>query len=153
MKKTIKCFILFLLYFHIFIHIYNMKQCYRSEGDRNTVVLLKQNYVKYNWKSLMYTIGWIDESTNEIEKIPKNYVYSKVKKMCRVSVNRLFIYNFAWGLLKTSNSQAESKILKKIIGKSNLSIKTKNFKKKTYLKSGKRPKICPDRICRPEPKS
>jgi hypothetical protein len=115
-------------YFHIFIHIYNMKQCYRFEGDRNTVVLLKQNYVKHNWKSLMYTIGWIDESTNQIEKFPKNYVFSIVKIMCRVSARRVSIYYFTWGLLKASNLQAESKILKKIIGKSNLSIKTKKFK-------------------------
>jgi hypothetical protein len=43
--------------------------------------------------------------------------------MCRVSARRLSIYNFAWGLLKASN-----------------------------LKSGKRPNIYQDGICRPDPK-
>jgi hypothetical protein len=32
--------------------------------------------------------------------------------MCRVSAKRLSIYNFAWELLKATNLQAESKILK-----------------------------------------
>jgi hypothetical protein len=40
---------------------------------------------------------------------------------------------------------------KKIIGTPNLSIKTKNCV--SYLKSGKGPKICPDGICSPDPKS
>jgi hypothetical protein len=34
------------------------------------------------------------------------------EKMCRVSARRLSIYNFAWELLKATNLQAESKILK-----------------------------------------
>jgi hypothetical protein len=73
--------------------------------------------------------------------------------MCHVSARRLSIYNFAWGLLKASNLQAGSKILKEIIGTPNLSMKKKNSKKNcvSYLKSGKRPKICPDGICRPDP--
>jgi hypothetical protein len=54
--------------------------------------------------------------------------------MCRVSARRLSIYNFAWRLLKASNLQTESKILKKIIGTPNLSIKTKNFEKKTVFR-------------------
>jgi hypothetical protein len=51
------------------------------------------------------------------------------------------------GPLKASNLQAESKILQKIIGTPNLS-KQKISKKNcvSYLKSGKRPKICPDGI-------
>jgi hypothetical protein len=36
-------------------------------------------------------------------------------KICHVSARRLSIYNFAWGLLKASNLQAESKILKKLL--------------------------------------
>jgi hypothetical protein len=48
--------------------------------------------------------------------------------MCRASARRLSIYNFAWGLLKASNLQAESKILKEIIGTPNLSLKKKNLK-------------------------
>jgi hypothetical protein len=55
--------------------------------------------------------------------------------MCRVSARRLSIYNFARGLLKASNLQAESKILKKIIGTPNLSINTKNFEKKTLFRT------------------
>jgi hypothetical protein len=51
--------------------------------------------------------------------------------------------------------QAESKILKKLlehqIYQSNQKISKKNCV--SYLKSGKRPKICPDGICRPDPKS
>jgi hypothetical protein len=35
--------------------------------------------------------------------------------MCRVSARRLSIYNFARELLKATNLQAESKILKKIL--------------------------------------
>jgi hypothetical protein len=76
--------------------------------------------------------------------------------MCRISARRLSIYNFAWGLLKASNLQAESKILKKIIGTPNLSIKTKNFEKKTVfrtLKVGRGQKIGPDGICTLDPKS
>jgi hypothetical protein len=75
--------------------------------------------------------------------------------MCRVSARRLSIYNFAWGLLKVSNLQAESKILKKIIGTPIYQSKQKNSKKNciSFLKSGKRPKICPDGTCRPDPKS
>jgi hypothetical protein len=53
--------------------------------------------------------------------------------MCRESARRLSIYNFAWGLLKASNLQAESKILKKIIGTPNLSIK--KFLKKTVFRT------------------
>jgi hypothetical protein len=52
--------------------------------------------------------------------------------------------------------QAESKILKKIIGTPNLPIKTKNFLKKycvSYLKSRNEANICPDGTCRPDPKS
>jgi hypothetical protein len=78
------------------------------------------------------------------------------RKMCRVSARRLFIYNFAWGLLKASNLQAESKILKKLLEHQIYQSKQKISKKKncvSYLKSGKRPKICPDGICRPDPKS
>jgi hypothetical protein len=76
--------------------------------------------------------------------------------MCRVSARRLSIYNFAWGLQKASNLQAESKIQKKNKGTPNLTIKTKNFYKKncvSFLKSGKRPNTCPDVICSPDPKS
>jgi hypothetical protein len=74
--------------------------------------------------------------------------------MCRVSARRLSIYNFASGFLKASNLQAESKILKKIIGTPNQSKqKISNKNCVSYLKSGKRPKICPDEICRPDPNS
>jgi hypothetical protein len=45
----------------------------------------------------------------------------------RVSARGLFVNNFAWELLKASNLQAESKIIKKIIETPNLSIETKNF--------------------------
>jgi hypothetical protein len=40
------------------------------------------------------------------------YTPKSIKKMCRVSARRLSIYNFAWELLKATNLQAESKILK-----------------------------------------
>jgi hypothetical protein len=55
---------------------------------------------------------------------------SRIRKNLQFS-----IYNFAWGLLKASNLQAELKILKKIIGTPNLSIKTKNFEKKTVFRT------------------
>jgi hypothetical protein len=42
----------------------------------------------------------------------KNKFFNLKKKMCRVSARRLSIYNFAWELLKATNLQAESKILK-----------------------------------------
>jgi hypothetical protein len=47
--------------------------------------------------------------------------------MCRA--RKLSIYNFAWGLLKALP------FLKKNIGTSNLSIKTKNFEKKTVFRT------------------
>jgi hypothetical protein len=77
------------------------------------------------------------------------------KKMCCVSARRLFIYNFGWGLLKASNLQAESKILKKILEHQIYQSEPKISKKNcvSYLKSGKRPKICPDGICGPDSKS
>jgi hypothetical protein len=58
--------------------------------------------------------------------------------MCRVSARKLSIYNFAWELLKATNLQAESKILKY----QNES-KRKFFQKKYvwYLKSVKEPNI------------
>jgi hypothetical protein len=52
------------------------------------------------------------------------------KMYVKISARRP-IYNFARGLLKASNLQAESKILKKIIGTPNLSIK--KFLKKTVF--------------------
>jgi hypothetical protein len=63
--------------------------------------------------------------------------------MCRVSSRRLSIYNFARGLLKASNLQAESKILKKLFEHQNYQSKQKMSKKNcvSFLKSGKRPKI------------
>jgi hypothetical protein len=50
--------------------------------------------------------------------------------MCRVSARRLSIYNFAWGLLKATNLQAESKILKKILEHLIYQSKQKSSKKK-----------------------
>jgi hypothetical protein len=78
-----------------------------------------------------------------------------VKKMCRVSAKRLSIYNFAWGLLKETNLQAESKILKKKLEHQIYQSKQKNSKKNcvSYFKGRKGPKICPDEICRPDSKS
>jgi hypothetical protein len=62
------------------------------------------------------------------------------KKMCRVSAKRLSIYNFAWEHLKAI---------------CRLNPKQKKSKKNcvSYIKSEKGPKICPDGICRPDPKS
>jgi hypothetical protein len=60
-------------------------------------------------------------------------IYSK--KMCRVSARRLFIYNFAWGLLKASNLQAEYKILKKLLEHQIYQPKQKNSKKKTVFRT------------------
>jgi hypothetical protein len=62
--------------------------------------------------------------------------------MCRVSARRLSIYNFAWELLKATNLQAESKILKYWNIKS--TNQNENFSKKKYvwyLKSVKEPNI------------
>jgi hypothetical protein len=78
----------------------------------------------------------------------------QIKKMCRVSARKLSIYNFAWRLLKASNLQAEFKILKKYWNTKSIN-QNQKFQKKncvSYLKSGKRPKICLDGICRPNPK-
>jgi hypothetical protein len=75
--------------------------------------------------------------------------------MYHVSARKFSIYNFAWGLLKASNLQAESKILKKLLEHQIYQPKPKISKKNcvSYLKNGKRPKICPDGICRSDPKS
>jgi hypothetical protein len=51
-------------------------------------------------------------------------------KMCRVSARRFSISNFAWGLLKASNLQAESKIIKKILEHQIYQSKPKISKKK-----------------------
>jgi hypothetical protein len=56
----------------------------------------------------------------------------KPTKMFRVSARRLSIYNFAWGLLKTSNLQAESKFLKKIIGTKSINQNKKFLKKNVF---------------------
>jgi hypothetical protein len=69
----------------------------------------------------------INYKSSEMSQKQKDFIIQQQKKMCRVSARRLSIYNFALGLLKASNLQAESKILKKNIGTPNLSIKTKNF--------------------------
>jgi hypothetical protein len=61
--------------------------------------------------------------------------YGILKKMCRVSARRLSIYNFAWGLLKATNLQAESKILKKILEHQIYQSKQKNSKKKTVFRT------------------
>jgi hypothetical protein len=81
------------------------------------------------------------------------YIKISKQKMCRVSARRF--YNFTWGLLKASNLQAESEILKKLLEHEIYQSKQKISKKNcvSYFKSGKRPKICPDGICRPDPKS
>jgi hypothetical protein len=55
--------------------------------------------------------------------------------MCRVSARRLSIYNFAWGLLKATNLQAEFKILKKILEYQ--IYQNKKFKKKTVFRTFK----------------
>jgi hypothetical protein len=47
-----------------------------------------------------------------IERQTRKKAKTGKKKMCRVSARRLSIYNFAWELLKATNLQAESKILK-----------------------------------------
>jgi hypothetical protein len=82
-------------------------------------------------------------------------VFKIIKKKCHVSARRLSIYNFAWGLLKVSNLQAESKILKKLLELEIYQSKQKISKKNcvSYFKSGNRPKICPDGICRADSKS
>jgi hypothetical protein len=54
--------------------------------------------------------------------------------MCRVSARKLSIYNFAWGLLKVSNLQAESKILKKLLEHQIYQSKQK-ISKKTVFRS------------------
>jgi hypothetical protein len=56
--------------------------------------------------------------------------------MCRVSARILSIYNFAWELLKATNMQAESKILKKILEHQIYQSKQKTSKKNcvSYLK-------------------
>jgi hypothetical protein len=52
--------------------------------------------------------------------------------MCRVSARRLSIYNFAWGLLKATNLQAESKILKKLLEHQIYQSKQKSSKKTVF---------------------
>jgi hypothetical protein len=55
--------------------------------------------------------------------------------MCRVSARRLSIYNFTWGLLKATNLQAESKILKNLLEHQIYQSKQKNSKKNTVFRT------------------
>jgi hypothetical protein len=55
--------------------------------------------------------------------------------MCRVSARRLSFYNFAWELLKATNLQAESKILKNILEHQIYQSKQKISKKKTVFRT------------------
>jgi hypothetical protein len=55
--------------------------------------------------------------------------------MCRVSARRLSIYNFAWGLLKASNLQAESQIPKKKYWNTKYINQNQKFKKKTMFRA------------------
>jgi hypothetical protein len=76
---------------------------------------------------------------NKRQNLTKNqclriYVFC-IQKMCRVAARRLSIYNFAWGPLKASNLQAESKILKKNIGTPKSINQNKKFLKKTVIRS------------------
>jgi hypothetical protein len=58
-----------------------------------------------------------------------------IKKMCRVFARRLSIYNFVWELLKATNLQAESKILKKILEHQIYQSKPKISKKETVFRT------------------
>jgi hypothetical protein len=91
-----------------------------------------------------------------VRLVVKNFVQCSIvqntnKKKCVAYPQEDFlisIYNFAWGLLKASNLQAEYKNLKKL-----LEHQIYQPKQKFLKKNGKRPKIYPDGICRPDPKS
>jgi hypothetical protein len=83
---------------------------------------------------LMVKLKQCSMSLNKRQNLIKNqclriYVFC-IQKMCRVAARRLSIYNFTWGLLKASNLQAESKILKKLLENQ---IYQKNFPKKVCL--------------------
>jgi hypothetical protein len=81
------------------------------------------------WLQIILELYFLFSEVIHMEK--NNRCFNSEKKMCRVSARRLSIYNFAWELLKATNLQAESKILK-------------YFQKKYvwYLKSVKEPNIC-----------
>jgi hypothetical protein len=97
------------------------------------VVAHTQQLVERRWKvgMMFYDLSKAVDTVN-IEIL--------LEKMCRVSARRLSIYNFAWELLKATNLQAESKILKYWNIKST-NQNEKFSKKSMYLKSVKEPNI------------
>jgi hypothetical protein len=98
-------------------------------------------YFSYSNACLKYIFPFYAVTTNYATIWKTKARRNKIsKKMCRVSARRLSIYNFALGLLKASNLQAESKVLKKSIGTPNLSIKTLTWKREVSRLKGKKGK-------------
>jgi hypothetical protein len=96
--------------------------------------LLNQG-IKVIWKT-HGIVREISKKSNILTFFWKITISILILKKCVAYPQEDFLFTILyWGLLKASNLQAESKILKKNIGTPNLSIKTKNFEKKTVFRT------------------